>query len=519
MKKTPLLILMSVYVNALLLAQSGSFDPTFGTNGIKITPVNSKDVYTSALSVNQNNKIMSAGSSGNDTYADIFILRQNMDGSLDPSFGTGGKKILSISPTNDVCNFMTLDDQNRIYVGGYGWKIGQGANVEVARLHGDGSLDTTFAGTGYISADFNTFYDYAYGLVIQQDGKLMVVGGTIAIDSDEDFLVVRYLPSGLIDTSFNHTGWAKFDIQRSDEVRYVTMLPDQRILLLGLSSSAIPLKTDMSLMQLLPNGTPDLQFGNDGKLVIEISPIWNYPVGMVLQNDGKILIGCTIGTKEFGLVKLNANGTFDESFGINGVATQLIANVQNNSALAFTLQEDGKILLAGLSGNYPDYQSCIARFNANGSLDSSFADNGVLFYDVSDSTNYWTNIVALPNERVLVSGNANNSMLYDHAIAKLISDLSLGVLDAGSGINELLVYPNPFQAFETLEYSLMKSQKVKISLYDNVGRYIQNLVPESERSVGMHQEILSINPELPSGNYVLMMSGDGFIKSIKIFKK
>ena len=108
-----------------------------------------KDVYTSGLAVNQNNKIVSAGSSWDDTYADMFILRQNIDGSLDPLFGTGGKKILSISPTNDVCNFMKLDGQDRIYVGGYGWKIGQGQNIEVARLNSDGTLDATFAGTGY----------------------------------------------------------------------------------------------------------------------------------------------------------------------------------------------------------------------------------------------------------------------------------------------------------------------------------------------------------------------------------
>jgi len=518
MKKTTLLILISLYGNALLLAQSGSFDPTFGTNGIKITPVNSKDVYTSGLSVNQNNKILSAGSSGEDTYADMFVLRQNIDGSLDPLFGTGGKKILSISPTNDVCTFMKLDGQDRIYVGGYGWKTGQGNNVEVARLHSDGSLDLTFAGTGYISADFNTFYDYAYDLAIQQDGKLVIAGGTIAGD-DEDVLVVRYLPSDLIDTSFNHTGWAKFDIWRSDEARYVTMLPDQRILVLGVSGSANPLKTDIILLQLLPNGTADPQFGNNGSLIVGISPVWNYPAGMVLLNDGKILIGGTIGTKEFGLIRLNANGTFDGTFGINGVVTQVIANVQNNSASAFTLQEDGKILMAGFSGKYPDYQSCIARFNVTGSLDSGFADNGVLFHDLSDSTNYWTNIVAISNERVLVSGNANNSMLYDHAIAKLISNLSVGVLDVEREINELLVYPNPFNAFETLEYSLTKSQKVKVSLYDNTGRYIQTLVPESERNAGMHREFLSINPEFPSGNYALMISGDGFIKSIKIFKK
>jgi len=511
-------VLILLYFNNIY-AQSGELDKTFGNNGIVITSVNSENVKTVELLINNENKILSAGSVGEGSSSDFFIIQQNSDGSLDQSFGDGGIQTLSLGPAKDVCNFMKLDAQDRIYVGGSGFAFNEWNNVEIARLNLDGSLDLSFGTQGYISQDFGTNNDVANGLAFQQDGKLIVVGNLVE-KNDINFLVARFLSNGEVDSTFGLNGYSTFDFDgAADDARNVNVLPNGKIVVIGVSTTNIPLKTIMKIIQLDMDGNLDMEFGTNGELSFDLSSTITEPRGVKVYDNGDLLIGCQIGTKDFGLIKFNQDGILDKTFGTNGLISHTVTNTQINTSYEFIQQNDGDIIVCGFSGDYPYYQTCLLGLNSTGAIDSTFGDNGISLNDLSDSTNLWTNIVESSDDRFLVAGYANNTSVYDHLLGKFISELSVGTIDILEGVNDILVYPNPIKSVEFLEYSLNSEQNLSIILYDLNGKLIQTLLPTSNRVSGNHKEVLSINTNLPSGQYYLTITGMSFTNTIKVLKK
>jgi uncharacterized delta-60 repeat protein len=159
--------------------------------------------------VQTDGKIIAVGySEQTSTDADFALARYNPNGSLDASFGTGGKVTTDFAKGHDVAHAIALQRDGKLVVAGYSEQSGRGSEFALARYHPDGSLDTSFGTGGKVTTHFGLSTNMAHGVALQSDGKIIAVGfsyqGRSA--SAADFALARYYPDGRLDTGFGTGG-------------------------------------------------------------------------------------------------------------------------------------------------------------------------------------------------------------------------------------------------------------------------------------------------------------------------
>jgi uncharacterized delta-60 repeat protein len=404
------------------------------------------------------------------------------DGDLDTSFSGDGKVTTDYISTHDEARAVAVQPDGRIVVVGTTLISGTNYNFAVARYHGDGAPDTTFSGDGKLTTDFYGGDDGAYGVAIQPDGKIVVVG---AFQTDYyGFAYARYNPDGSLDTSFGYNnngkrvqtfgydlavaygvtiqpdgkivaaGYARqstnfnFALGRlnadgtndtsigqngerttdifggHDEVRAVSMHAG-RILVAG-AAQVSGANYDFALVRYNPNGSLDTAFGGDGKVNTDFLGGDDGAYSMAVQPDGKIVAAGGFGTLstgyDFGLVRYLANGDLDAGFGSGGLANfTFLGGTAEEVANGVALQADGKIVVAGYApGAGRDF--ALARLHPNGSLDTSFSGDGKLTTNFAGADDAVGGVAVQPDGRIVAAGytymGATGS---DMAVARYLS--------------------------------------------------------------------------------------------------
>lgn len=187
------------------------------------------------------------------------------------------------------------------------------------------------------------------------------------------------------------------------------------------------------------NGQPDMTFGASGSVVNTQMEFVNSSENIIIQPDGKILVlgrSYLNGQPTFCLARYNSSGTLDTGFGTNGIKVIDLDPNYPETCAAFCLQSDGKIILAGdsqINSATGDFQ--LIRLNANGSIDNSYGNNGVVYIDVNNETNLAESVAIFPDNKIAVIGWAVNysTLNFKCAIAKLNTDGSLDTSFDGDG--------------------------------------------------------------------------------------
>ena len=193
----------------------GTLDTSFGTGGIVITNLNGVDDEANSIAVQTDGKIVAAGFSKVSGVYDFAVARYNSDGTLDTTFNGTGKVVTAfpnanLGPYGDKTYAVGLQDDGKIVVAGYATDASYYLDIGVARYNTDGSLDATFNGTGIVTTAINSTNDIGNSLVIQSDGKIVVGGwGGGGVTS---FELVRYNPDGSLDSAFNGGGAVDIDV-------------------------------------------------------------------------------------------------------------------------------------------------------------------------------------------------------------------------------------------------------------------------------------------------------------------
>ena len=343
------------------LNADGIIDNTFNSGGTGFD----NDVL--AIVIQSDNKILVGGFfiSYNGLSCSNKLVRLNADGTIDNTFNSGGTGF------NDAISFVTIQSDGKLLVGGGFIRYnGITCSNNLVRLNADGTIDNTFnsGGTGF---DNNAGFSNVVSFVtIQSDGKLLVGGGFIRYNGITcSNNLVRLNADGTIDNTFN-SGGTGFD--NNGGVNFVTIQSDGK-LLVGGNFSTYNTVSKTNLIRLNSNGTIDNTFNSGG------SNFDGLVAGILIQSDGKLLVngGFTTynGISKVGLVRLNADGTIDNTFnsGATGFNNAII------DILAIGFQLDGKILVGGQFTIYNGIsKASLIRLNADGSIDSVI-DNKVLF--------------------------------------------------------------------------------------------------------------------------------------------
>jgi uncharacterized delta-60 repeat protein len=403
--------------------------PTFYLeSGIVIDEIGNFDDKGSDVAVQPDGKIVVVGASNNGTNFDFSIVRYLPNGSLDSSFGVGGRVITPVGTYDDFAEKVVIQSDGRIVVAGRS-AFQNTFDFAVVRYLANGSLDTSFSGDGMLSTNI-LGDDQAFGMAIQPDGKVLVAGSADS-GGNKDFALVRYRTDGALDTSFGNGGKVTTAVGTfSDIAESVLLQPDGKIILAGRSSYYE--MYDFALARYNTNGSLDTSFSGDGLVSTNILGD-DHAYAAALQPDGKILLAGYSdpgNDPDFAVVRYQSNGSLDSTFGSAGRVTTAVGS-QRDIGTCMRLQPDGKILVGGKSDYFGMNNFAMVRYRLDGSLDPSLDSDGKLAtHLLGDDQPYG---MALQSDgKVLLAGYMYSGRTIDYALVRYTSS---GALDSVFGGN------------------------------------------------------------------------------------
>ncbi len=409
---TRILIILTLMVLAqLCYGQAGTADSSFnGTGRLQINT--SSDDYFCYTAQQSDGKIYVAGTTYNGSNNDITLMRLNLDGRVDSTFGTNGKKtyIFSNSST-DNCRAIIIQPDGKILLAGNTNYTG-GTDFFCMRLDTAGTLDTSFNLTGKITIDFygQSNIDLLYGMCLQPDGKILLCGyssyGASALRYGS---VVRLGSDGKLDANFNGSGKSGWAGQGGNDMEFygINVQSDGKILVTGKSPNGSTYY--IAIYRMTSSGGTDNSFNSSGHRYISLNSI-DYGTSITQQPDKKILVsGYAQNYGQFFTIRLDSAGGNDNAWNSSGVVRTSLTSYAS-ILTSHALLPNGKVVEAGHAvDNGGKYQFAISRKKSDGTPDSTFNGNGksVAYYNSSyNFTSY--GLTVLQDGRYLVSGYQNN---------------------------------------------------------------------------------------------------------------
>jgi uncharacterized delta-60 repeat protein len=300
-----------------------------------------------------------------------------------------------------------------------------------------GSLDFSFDGDGFVKTQMGAVLSSANSMVVQSDGKIVVAGGAADFFGNGlatyDFAVARYNPNGSLDTTFDGDGKVKTPIGTKGDIPYsVAIQSDGKIVVAGLTENTTQ---DFAVVRYNTDGSLDTTFDGDGKVVTSIGTK-NDPANYVtIQSDGKIVVAgfTTISdvlTYHIAIVRYNANGTLDTTFDSDGIVITQIG--LRSIASSIKIQSDGKIVAVGYRLGSA-YDLVVVRYNINGSLDASFDDDGIATTAFGIGLSVAESSAIQSDGKIIAAGYFNDNLRSYFAVVRYNTNGSLDTTFDGDG--------------------------------------------------------------------------------------
>lgn len=311
-------------------------------------------------------------------------------GDLDPSFGVAGRVTTSFGAASQGAAAVAIQSDGKLVVSG---NLFNGVNNDfaVARYNTDGSLDTTFGSLGKFTMDLGGD-DYVKDVAVQEDGKIVLVGSR-TIASQDVIALIRLNPDGSFDSEFGVNGAVFTSVDFNSLAKSVGFQTDGKILVAGIYQNSAHTQTGFALVRYNADGSLDSSFGNSGVVTTDFGS-FAVADSLIVQTDGKIVVA-----GEPRIVRYNSDGSLDNTFGTGGsVAHDL-------QGLDIQVQSDGKIVVAGNGQSQSHF--AVNRYNQDGTADSTFGSAGSV---VSNSGSVPTGLAVQEDGKAIVLGyNATNN--------------------------------------------------------------------------------------------------------------
>ena len=401
-------------------AAAGDLDPRFGNGGVVQTDFSAGDDYGFGVKVQSDGKTVVVGESGVYPLFHSALTRYSKNGTLDQTFGTGGKVVAALDPGGDGSTALAFQTDSKIVTAGSVIHNNFVVAFVTARFNPDGSLDQTFGTNGSVQTTFGDSAAEGNDLALQVDGKIVVVGftGAGSYSSLNNFALVRFNPDGSLDQTFGTGG----KVKSASGVATSTVLQSDGKILVGGSYDTGTVHRFM-LARYNTNGSLDATFGNAGVTTTPIGSGDAFSFGIGLLSDGRIVLAGyseTTQDHDFTLACYNANGTLDQTFGTGGIATTDFSGGTDDIAYALAVQRDDKIVLGGRSGAYPTFNFAVARYTSTGQLDQTFGTGGKVLTAVSNDSNGYALTIA-GSKITLAGAVANSQSPFDFGVARYLT--------------------------------------------------------------------------------------------------
>ena len=415
----------------------------------------------------------------------------------------------AVGESDDIANAMIIQPDKKIIVAGTSY-VGSHFNFSLVRYTQRGKLDKSFNGNGKVITAAAPFDNKINALALQPDGKIIAAG--YSFDGKySQFTLARYTQNGSTDLSFGLDGIVSFSIGENAEARSILIQSDGKILVSGFSNNGN--NNDFAIARLNSDGTLDQQFGENGISITSFGTANSEITSSVLQPDGKIIVAGNSTDHDlsnFALVRYSSNGTIDNSFGHNGIVSGAIG-ITSSTINSIALQADGKIVVAGSgSTENKNHHFAIARYNADGSLDESFGIQGNTITSVGALDDEVTSIALQPDGKIIAAGYSNNGADYDFAMVRYNANPTPENKLSVSTQN-LKIFPDP--AINQIQFNLLQQEPNAIwSIYNIYGErlfpanYSLNgnsiVVDIADFPPGVYQVVVGENSDMQKGSFI-----------------
>jgi uncharacterized delta-60 repeat protein/uncharacterized repeat protein (TIGR01451 family) len=416
---------------------------SIGATGVRTTDIQGTDDGGYAMVLQPDGKIVVGGYSVNmaTLNKDFALVRYNYNGTLDTTFGTGGKVTTDFNNTSDRIWGLTLQSDGKIVaVGETVSLVFPGTNdIAIARYTTAGALDTTFGGTGKVTTDHGGGANNS-AYAVAMSGTNIVVAGTENVNGNLDFMIAQYTTAGLLDPTFGTLGVTTLGFSGGNDVaRAIAIDSSSRIVVGGYANNSG--NDDFAIARFTSAGVLDTTFDGDGKAALDIfgnSADQAFSLALDSSSPQKIILAGSAyhnGNKDFAIVRYLSTGALD--IGSFGGGTGIVTTDFNNSpdvAQSVYVRTDGFIVAGGFSRSSTSSDDfAIARYTANGSLDTTLNGTGKLTMRISNDDERIYAVAREFDGKIVAAGfatTANSSPVqHDFALARFNAD---GSLDATS---------------------------------------------------------------------------------------
>ena len=239
-----------------------------------------------------------------------------------------------------------------------------------------GALDPTFSGDGKVLTNVTPRSDFAIDVALQADGKIVAAGIAGGEGARANLTVIRYGSAGSPDPTFSSDGKVRTDFfGLKDAANDVVIQADGKIIASGLAVTRGS-EANFAIVRYNDNGSLDTTFGGDGKVTTSFTPKNDSVQGVVVLGDGDIVAAGIAGiggaNPKTALARYNPNGSLDTSFGGGDGKVMTDFTATRDVAWAIALQPDAKIVVTGVAG-LSNGRFALARYSSDGTLDTTFA--------------------------------------------------------------------------------------------------------------------------------------------------
>ncbi|HKB02029.1 MAG TPA: Ig-like domain-containing protein [Gemmataceae bacterium] len=435
---------------------AGLLDPTFSGDGYLIDSLGLFSPTFEDVVVQPDGKVLAVGhTSPVNLPRTPLVARFNADGTLDTTFnGTGYNQLFMGSGFGKF--FAAALQGDKLIAVGEGSDGSVGEQTILARFNADGTRDATFDQDGLLFLNASPNDEHAFAVAVRPDNKF-VVAGSVQVQSGSSqyrLLVLRFSDNGGLDTSFGGTGKVEVDVGDGSFAAATAVLSpsvvDGKVVIAGYSTTN-PFGTNQSFVvaRLTNFGALDPTFDGDG--IVKTTPGAGYQAAAdaALTLDGKIVVAGQSTVNDptgnprsaTAVLRYNADGSLDTTFGGTGYAiTDLGTNGTTLTGMA--VQSDGRIVAVGTAGAGQGRLSIVLRYNVDGTLDSTFGEGGptlmpgVVITDIAPNTPDQFLAVKLQTDgRIVAVGNTPFVSPQNITLARYTNDPLTAVDDAYATIS------------------------------------------------------------------------------------
>ncbi len=521
-KITFLFVTALIFVFQLTFSQGGMLDDTFASGGKLYLDFGSYESEITSVITQPDKKIIAAGVFHNHgTNQKYFIVRYNVDGSVNSTFGVEGMVVNPFEERPRI-NSLLLQPDGKILAMGTIYSDGaEYSKSFLVRYNPNGTLDENFGSQGFIINDASVINAFS----VQSDGGIIVATDRIPFTLNQCKLI-RYKSDGSIDSNFGVDGTVDTAIDsQSVSVKAIVVLPDGKILVGGAFGDNQ--NRNVAVLRYENDGAIDPTFGAEGAKIIDLEPV-DEVTAMKVQTNGNIVLSLSSYHIDEGMYVFNhqlaclmAEGDYDLNFGNNGIAKLLAP------CAAMELQANGKIIVAGSydSGIYANPVVIgLSRYQSNGLADPDFGNNGLVSTSTGNNTRGAATSVAIQLDgKIVVGATFSEAYLSSHPHTLVLRYGSGETLTDGADMdfqkNSFIAYPNPVKEVLNLDFNLSQTETLSVNLYNTAGKEVINLLQNKTFKQGFGSQQLLLSENLPQGVYFLKITNGSKNKSLRIIKE